>query len=122
MSLWIICEYCGERYDTRKSHFDTCEGYKKHERDRMKGYKDNSNLDKIFNKEEKEYKPISKKEQEKLASAISNMHEKLGDDKFNLVVSIVMTSVKEKEKKGEKFEYKDLERVLKKAIEMVNEI
>ena len=121
MSLWIICEYCGERYDTRKSHFDTCEGYKKYEGDRMIGYKDNSNLDKIFNKKEKEYKPISKKEQEKLALAISNMHEKLGDVKFNLVVSIVMTAAKEKDKKGEKFEYKDLERVLKKAIEIVNE-
>ncbi len=87
----------------------------------MLGYKDNSNLDKIFNKEEKEYKPISKKEQEKLALAISNMHEKLGDDKFNLVVSIVMTAAKTKDKKGEKFEYKDLERALKRAIEIVNE-
>lgn len=117
MSLWVICEYCGERYDTRKSHFDTCEGYKKHEGDRMIGYKDNSNLDEIFNKKEKEYKPISKE----LASALSNMHAKLGDDKFNLVISIVMTAAKEKDKKGEKFEYKDLERVLKKAIEIVNE-
>ena len=87
----------------------------------MEGYKDNSNLDKIFNKEEKEYKSMSEKEKEKLALAISNFHEKLGDDKFNLVVSIVMTSAKEKDKKGEKFEYKDLERILKKAIEIVNE-
>lgn len=117
MSLWVICEYCGERYDIRKSHFDTCEGYKKYEGDRMIGYKDNSNLDEIFNKKKKEHIPISKE----LASAISNMHEKLGDDKFNLVILIVMTAAKEKDKKGEKFEYKDLERVLKKAIEIVNE-
>ena len=87
----------------------------------MIGYKDNSNLEKYFNnKQEKEHIPTNKE----LALAISNMYEKLGDDKFNLVISIVMTAAKEKEKekKGEKFEFKDLERVLKKAIKIVNEI
>ena len=117
MSLRLICEFFGERYDSTESHFDTCEGYKKYERNRIKGYKDNSNLDEIFNKKKKEHIPTSKE----LALAISNMYEKLGDDKFNLVISIVMTAAKEKDKKGEKFEYKDLERILKKAIETVNE-
>lgn len=117
MSLWLICEFCGERYNSTESHFDTCEGYKKYERNRIEEHKKNSNLEKVFNKEEKEYIPISKE----LALAISNMYEKLGDDKFNLVISIVITAAKEKEKQGQKFEYKDLERILKKAIEIVNE-
>ena len=54
--------------------------------------------------------------------AIVNMHDKLGDDRFNLVAETVVIAAKNKKQKGEKFGFKDLERVLKKAIEMVNEI
>ncbi len=58
----------------------------------------------------------------RLVKAIVNMHDKLGDDRFNLVAETVVIAAKNKKQKGEKFGFKDLERVLKKAIEMVNEI
>ena len=56
------------------------------------------------------------------AKAVANIHDKLGDDRFNLVAETVMIAAKRKELKGEKFTFEDLEKVLKKAIEMVKEI
>ena len=57
-----------------------------------------------------------------MVKAIANIHDKLGDDRFNLVAETVMIAAKRKELKGEKFTFEDLEKVLKKAIEMVKEI
>lgn len=93
----------------------------------MIGAKDNSNLDELFKKTEKkekmnDYKSISKEESKKIALFIKNMHDKLGEDRFNLVVNTVMITAKNKEEKGEKFTFEDLERVLKKALELVSEI
>ena len=94
----------------------------------MIGSKDNSNLDEIFrDKESKEYKieqerTITRKDKARLAKAVAKIHEKLGDDRFNLLAIIVVTAAKNKEEKGEKFTFEDLERVLKKALELVSEI
>lgn len=94
----------------------------------MMGTKDNSNLDEMFKNEYNKKnrigyeKTITTKDKGRLVKAIVNMHDKLGADRFNLVAEIVVVAAKNKKQKGEKFEFKDLERVLKKAIEMVNEI
>lgn len=94
----------------------------------MRGAKDTSNLDEIFrDKESKEYKieqerTITRKDKARLAKAVAKIHEKLGDDRFNLLAIIVVTAAKNKEEKGEKFTFEDLERVLKKALELVSEI
>lgn len=94
----------------------------------MMGTKDNSNLYEILkNKENKENKidqerTITRRDKARLAKAVAKMHEKLGDDRVNLLAIAVVTAAKRKEEKGEKFTFEDLERVLKKAIEMVNEI
>lgn len=94
----------------------------------MIGTKDNSNLDKIFKNEDNkkniiDYKKvITRRDRSRLVKAIANIHDKLGDDRFNLVAETVMIAAKRKELKGEKFTFEDLEKVLKKAIEMVNEI
>ena len=94
----------------------------------MIGTKDNSNLDKIFKNEDNkknriDYKKIiTRRDRSRLVKVIANMHDKLGDDRFNLVAETVMIAAKRKELKGEKFTFEDLEKVLKKAIEMVKEI
>lgn len=92
------------------------------------GTKDNSNLDEIFKNEDNkknriDYKKIiTRRDRSRLVKVIANMHDKLGDDRFNLVAETVMIAAKRKELKGEKFTFEDLEKVLKKAIEMVKEI
>ena len=94
----------------------------------MIGTKDNSNLDKIFKNEDNkkniiDYKKvITRRDRSRLAKAVANIHDKLGDDRFNLVAETVMIAAKRKELKWEKFTFEDLEKVLKKAIEMVKEI
>ncbi len=94
----------------------------------MIGTKDNSNLDKIFKNEDNkkniiDYKKvITRRDRSRSAKAVANIHDKLGDDRFNLVAETVMIAAKRKELKGEKFTFEDLEKVLKKAIEMVKEI
>lgn len=94
----------------------------------MMGTKDNSDLDEILKNEDNKKnridykKTITRRDRSRLVKAIANMRNKLGDDRFNLVAEAVMIAAKRKELKGEKFTFEDLERVLKKAIEIVNEI
>lgn len=94
----------------------------------MMGTKDNSNLDEMFKNEYNKKnrigyeKTITTKDKARLVKAIANMHDKLGDDRFNLVAETVMIAAKRKELKGEKFTFEDLEKVLKKAIEIIKEI
>lgn len=57
-----------------------------------------------------------------MALAIKNIHDNLGDDIFNLAVATIMIVAKNKEKMGEKMDFKDIERVFRKVIEMVKEI
>ena len=85
------------------------------------GTKDNSNLDKIFKNEDNK-KVITRRDRAILVKVIANMHDKLGGDRFNLVAETIMIAAKRKELKGENFTFEYLERVLKKAIEMVKEI
>lgn len=78
----------------------------------MMGTKDNSNLDGVFRKEDKE----------NIAQGIAKMYDALGHEKFYTVIKITMDSVELKREKGNVVNFTELKEILEGAMKIVNGI
>ena len=60
------------------------------------------------------------KDKERVAKAIIDMHDKLGNEKFNTVVKIFMDSIEVKKEKGENIDFKTIKITLEDSIKIAN--
>lgn len=78
----------------------------------MIGTKDNSNLAKLFKKEDKE----------KIVQGVVKMYDDLGHEKFYTVIKITMDAVDIKKEKGEDVNFTDLKEILEGAMKIADVI
>ena len=61
-------------------------------------------------------------DKERMAKAIAEMHDKLGHEKFNTVITIFMNTVESLKESGKDITFKDVKLILEDSIKIANVI
>lgn len=62
------------------------------------------------------------KDKERIAKAIAEMHDKLGHEKFNTVITIFMNTIESKKENRGEIRFKDIKEILEDAIKIADVI